>query len=207
MKALRIAIVALVLGMSVTAAAGEAWEQVSTKGGVVVERRPVPGTGWKEHRAVAHSDLPPERVFAAAHASKRDDPKSQRYVKTYRVLRETDHDRLVYEQVRAPLVSDRDYTVHIAWHGDAGKRVYEVTFEVRNSEGPPPAEGVVRMETLRGRWHIEAGPAGGSRIEYQVLSDPAGSLPSWVARGAQVDSTRDQVLDTLAYAASHPALK
>lgn len=189
------------------ALAGETWDRVSDKGGVIVERRSVPGSSWKEHRATAHSDLPPERIYAAAHHSRRDDPKAQRYVKVYNVLRESDRERLVYEQVRAPLVSDRDYTVLISWQGDAQRRVYEVRFELRNQDGPPPSPGFVRMEALRGRWRIEADPAGGSRIEYVVLSDPAGSLPAWVARGAQVDSTRDQVLDTLAYAEAHPNLK
>lgn len=200
----RLALFALCAAPLAAARADEGWERVGEKRGVVIERRAVAGSSWKEHRASAHTELPPEQVFAAAHSSRLDDPKAQRYVKLYQVLRESDHDRLVYEQVRAPLVSDRDYTVHIAWRGDAVRRVYEVIFTARNDAGPPPSRGFVRMETLRGHWRIEADPAGGSRIEYLVMSDPAGSLPAWVARGAQVETTRDQILDTLAYAAAHP---
>jgi hypothetical protein len=182
------------------ARADDGWRRVDEKKGITVEKRAVPGSPWNEYRASARHPLPPERIFEAARADHRDDPRSRRYVKRYQVIRETDHERLVYEQVSAPVVSDRDYTVLIQWSTDPARRIYEIRFKVANDAGPPPVKGFVRIPDIHGYWRIEAAPEGGSLIEYVVYSDPGGSIPAWIARGAQVDSTRNNVLDCFSYA-------
>ncbi len=188
-----------------SARADGGWTFVDDKNGVTVEKRAVAGSSWSEMRAVATTALPPERIYEAIRCAQRlDDPRSRRYVKSYRVVRENAHERLIYEQVKSPLVSDRDYTVLIQWSADLARRVFDVRFHLENDAGPPPAKGFVRVPDIHGYWRIEATPGGGSRIEYVVFSDPGGSIPSWIARGAQLDSTRDNVLDTLAYAEEHP---
>lgn len=206
MKNLRLAIVAGLL-LSTSARAEPGWTPVSEKKGVTVEKRAVPGSPWSEYRATARHALPPERVFAAVRSERLDDPRARRYVKHHDVLRANDHERLVYEQVASPMVSDRDYTVLIQWSADPARRVFEMKFHLENDAGPPPAKGFVRIPDIHGSWRIEATPDGGSRIEYIVYSDPGGSIPAWIARGAQADSTRDNVLDSLAYAESHPSAR
>ena len=191
---------ALLLGTPARADGG--WTRVDEDKGVLLERREVAGSSWHELRASARSPLPAAQVFAAVISNRQDDPKVKKTVKRYDVLREDASGRTVYEQVRAPLVSDRDYTVRIDWRGEGGH--YLVTFRLVNEAGPPPQPGFVRMPEVRGHWKIDADPAGGSRVEYVVFSDPGGNIAAWIARGAQQGSTRQNVLDTLDYAAAHP---
>ena len=202
----RLLLLGIVVGLlpRTPARADDGWTIVNEKNGVTVEKRAVPGSAWNEYRATARHALPPERIFEAARAERRDDPRSRRYIKRYDVLRQSDQERLVYEQVAAPAISDRDYTVLIQWNADRARRVFEVKFRVANDAGPPPSKGFVRIPDIHGHWRIAAAPDGGSRVEYSVYSDPGGSIPAWIARGAQVDSTRQNLLDCLAYAEEHP---
>ncbi|HEX8952443.1 MAG TPA: hypothetical protein VF945_11390, partial [Polyangia bacterium] len=58
--------------------------------------------------------------------------------------------------------------------------------------GPPPASGYVRLPLVRGSWHIEPAPDGGSNIAYRCYSEPGGAIPAFLVRGAQQDSTLDE---------------
>jgi hypothetical protein len=206
MKSRMLLFIGLVAGVVIPATAGAdgGWTLVNQKKAVTVEKRAVPGSPWNEYRATAHHPLPPERIFEVVRSDRRDDTRARRYVKRHEVLRENDRERLVYDQVATPVVADRDYTVRIQWSADRERRVYEVKFHVDNDAGPPPAKGFVRIPDIHGYWRIQAAPDGGSLVEYVVYSDPGGRIPAWIARGAQVDSTRDNVLDCFAYAETHP---
>ena len=73
-----------------------------------------------------------------------------------------------------------------------------------NDVGPPPAKGIVRLPTLRGSWTVTPAPDGSADVIYLVHSEPGGSVPAFLVRGALVDSGRDVVLDVLEWAAAHP---
>ena len=64
----------------------------------------------------------------------------------------------------------------------------------------------VRMPVIRGGWILQPTATGGTHIVYTVLSEPGGSLPAFLARGAQVDTCRDLIVETLEIAAAHPEL-
>ena len=46
----------------------------------------------------------------------------------------------------------------------------------------PPRPGAVRMCSLHGSWRIEALDPARSRVVYQVMADPDGSIPAWLVR-------------------------
>ena len=100
------------------------------------------------------------------------------HLKRLDLLSEAGDERLAYEQVEMPLAKDRDYTVRLQKRVDADAQRYEVAFATANDAGPPPDKNHIRVPSIRGRWLIELGPDGkGSRVRYEVFSDPGGALP------------------------------
>jgi hypothetical protein len=90
-------------------------------------------------------------------------------------------EKIVYQHLKLPVISDRDYTLHVRWD-DASVRV--VRFEIENVHGPSEKPGMVRMTTLTGRWDLEPIRGGqATRATYHVHIDFAGSVPRWMVSG------------------------
>jgi hypothetical protein len=187
------ALVAIVASLS-TASAGAArgddgWRTVHDKGGVTLERRPVDGSRYYEYRVRAHTTVAPaiavERIWSGI-----GDERSPT-IKHRTVVQRADDELVVYDQIHAAVVSDRDVTIRIRRSGDA-ERGFDIAFESTAELGPPPSAGYVRLTVVRGSWRIEPAPEGGSNIAYRCYSEPGGAIPAFLVRGAQQDSTLDE---------------
>ncbi len=106
-------------------------------------------------------------------------------VKKRAVLSKTDTEYLVYDQIKAPVVSDRDVTIKIRKMA-RGDGIGEIRFDAMNWLGPPPDPQYVRLPVVRGAWTVTP-EAGGTRLTYECYSEPGGSIPAFLARGAQQD--------------------
>lgn len=177
------------------------WRLVSERRGLRVERREVPGSAMPEVRVSTHSPLPPPQVVAAVWAER--PPPGPRGKSQRRILEESASERLIYERVDHPLVSAREYTARLRRSGDGVSQPFRLTFGLDYPAGPPPTPGMIRLPALRGAWTVTAAPAGGSDVVYTVFSEPGGSLPGFLVRGVLIDSARDLVVDTLAWAERH----
>lgn len=161
------------------------WHVLSDRDGMVVERRLHDGSAFYEVRATAHSPLPPAAIFETIW-KQREHPQFVPYLKRLDLLAESADERLAYEQVAVPLARDRDYTIRLLRRVDPETQRYEITFVTANEAGPPPDKGHVRVTEIRGRWLIEPGRDGkGSRVRYEVLSQPGGAIPTWVVNRVQ----------------------
>jgi hypothetical protein len=200
--------ICLSLGLlAASARADEAWESVPVKGenreGISVEKRSVPGSKFMEYRARAATKVSPQSVLQGLWSGLTDPP--QGTVKKREVLRKTDTELVFYDQVKTPVVSDRDYTMRIQQSKDEKTGALQVRFETANELGPPAASGFVRIPKVRGSWLIEPSEDGGAKLTYQCYSEPGGSIPAFMVRGAQqnqvvVDMRR--ILDRAQRAAS-----
>ena len=148
---------------------------------MLVERRVVPGSRVGEIRVTGHSPLAPAAIFETIW-------KHQEYLefvpflKRLKLLSDTGDERVAYEQLALPLVKDRDYTVRFRRHVDPATHRYEISIEGANEAGPPPDSTHVRVTNIRGGWTTEPGPDGkGSLVRYEMMSDPGGRIPAWVA--------------------------
>src|SRR4051812_42713016 len=107
---------ALSLGLLIaaprTARSDEPWTRVSEKGGIVLEKRSVTGSSFLEYRATTRSAIAADRIAQAVWVD-RNGRFSARYRRKFEVLWEKADDRAVYEWLRTPIVSDRDYAVRI----------------------------------------------------------------------------------------------
>ena len=183
---------ALVAALSAVAAAAQAdggWRVMSERDGVTLERRPVAGSRFYEYRVHAHTTVAPltaqERLWSGI-ADERSPT-----IKRRTVVRRAGDELVVYDQIHAAVVSDRDVTIRIRRSTD-GHGGFAITFESTSDLGPPPATGYVRLPIVRGSWRIAPASDGGSNLVYQCYSEPGGAIPAFLVRGAQQDSTLDE---------------
>ena len=197
----RLALIAISLTVGLASArAHEPWQPCSAgaSDGVTLERRAVPGSKFYEYRASARTAAPPDAVLHGIWYGVTEQIPPM--VKLRKVLSTSSIAMVFYDQLTTKVVSDRDYTLRISWTRDPRTGVIEVPFGTMNELGPPPAPGHVRVPMIRGDWIITpvaadlaAGaerPATGAQITYLCYSDPGGSIPAFMARGAQ----QEQVL-------------
>ncbi len=161
------------------------------KQGVAIERRAVPGSRYFEYRAGFTTPL---ALPVIAELLWRGTSESNEVVKKREVLRDTATERVYYDQVSTPVVSDRDYTILMRKVADSGGQRFQLTYQTANDLGPPPRPGFVRINHIHGSWTAEPDGQGGTRMTYLNFSDPGGSIPAFMAHGAQVDNVAAAVV-------------
>ncbi|MFZ5446066.1 MAG: START domain-containing protein [Myxococcota bacterium] len=162
----------------VAVAAAPEWKQVKSSDGIVVEARAVEGSRFAELRATATVAFPPDALCAGAFGTGKADPKEPS-LKSRTVLSESEHERVAYDFIAAPVVSDRDYAVRTARVLEEGGRC-RVTVDIANEFAPPPKAGVVRVEKLRCTWDFEPQSDGKTKLTYVVWTDPNTPLPAFL---------------------------
>lgn len=182
----------LVLGATL---AGQGYEKIGDKSGVIVYRRPDHAI---DLAAEGDIDAPPEVVqkILTDYASH---PKWVHGLKESRILDEHDHALDVYQRLDLPMLDDRDFVLHVTW-GDKGGERY-IRFTTANDKAPPLPRGVVRIPLHQGSWDLI--PVDGGRRThalYEFRMELGGHLPMWMARGragkdvpALFESIRKQV--------------
>ncbi len=167
--------------------AGE-WQTVKEySDGLLLEKRDVPESPYDEIRVSVHSKLPP-KILADSLWKLRNEGYEARITKKRQVLLDTPTERVVYQQIDLPIISDRDYTIRLKRVIDSATGVYQNLFQTDNAAGPKPMPGFVRIEQIRGGWTFEPDGKGGSFVTYFFLNDPAGSLPAGLVKGYQRDT-------------------
>lgn len=186
---------ALLAAFGSVAAADEAWHVVAERHGVTLEKRAVPESRFYEYRARGHA------AVSAAVATARiwdgiGDERSPT-LKHRTILLKSDDELVVYDQIHAPVVSDRDVTIRIRKLTDVRTGAFEIAF-VSVGDGPAPAAGYVRLPVVRGEWRIEPDGAGGANLAYRCYSEPGGAIPAFLVRGVQQSQTLDEFERALA---------
>lgn len=190
------ALVALVLAAAVARAdepalaqfehddAGAGWKTHATRAGVTMEKRAVEGSPFLEYRSVL--TLPLDPAFVAEEAWRAFRESDMEGLKKREILRQSTDELLIYDQIRTPVVSDRDYTLLVKRIYDPARRRTQIRCWTANDQGPPPARGHVRIPIIRAGWQIE--PDGmGTRLTYYAYGEPGGLVPAFLVRGPQGD--------------------
>lgn len=161
------------------------WQPFKVKHGIPVERRPVPGSRFFEYRATVAAAVAPETIID--HMWRHVQEGRAPLIKKRQVLKQEPTELVMYDQVKTPVVSDRDYTLRVRRITGPGDHRYQMTYETANQLGPPVDPKHVRIPAIRGRWLIEPDDKGGSRLTYQSFSEPGGTIPAFMIHGAQFD--------------------
>jgi hypothetical protein len=169
----------------------DGWATSATKEGVTVERRKVEGSKFYEYRA--RVELPDVAVEHAADviwkALRGGDMES---LKHRDILTEHPDELVIYDQIHTPIVSDRDYTIVVRRRRAGARIVFEC--ETANERGPAPQKGYVRIPAIAAGWFVEPGARGGTRLGFFAFSEPGGSVPAFLVRGAQADRSMADVI-------------
>ena len=104
------------------------------------------------------------------------------YMQASRVVKRTDKHVWQYCRTDTPVVSDRDYTLKFTVKKAAGSGESRIDWVIDNAAGPPPVDGVVRVQLATGSWRLK--PVNGGKhtqFKYRLNTSPGGSIPLWVA--------------------------
>ncbi|MBL8951010.1 MAG: hypothetical protein JNK82_09555 [Myxococcaceae bacterium] len=165
--------------------ADEVWKQDKPVGGVKVEWREVPSSPFHEYRLTAESKQPLDKLCDAVWGK---DAKVTGDFKKRVIIKETDTERWTYEQVKVPLVTDRDCIMHVKLETPASEGRCVVRFDTQEHPDYPPDKHHVRVPTVRGYWELTALRPGQVTVTYVIYSEPGGAVPAVFARGGQRDS-------------------
>ncbi|MFT3840719.1 MAG: START domain-containing protein [Myxococcaceae bacterium] len=182
--------VLLLLAAPLSASADAPWHTATVEDGIKIEAREVAGSSFDELRLSTDSasglDALCDAVWAKDVGNKAEGDFKKRVV-----IREDDHERWTYEQIRAPLVSDRDYVMKVTLLQPASSGRCEIAFETAKDPSYPPTSDHVRLTNVRGHWLLTPTASGKVNITYQLFSEPGGSVPAFLAKGGQRSAAVD----------------
>jgi hypothetical protein len=173
-----------------------AWEQVSDKDGIVVQRRTIGGSKLKEFRGRGLIQAPIGRVLAVIRDANRRGEWMPSCGDSHLIEEDlAARTQVAYHRTKAPWpVSDRDSVNRAEMLVEPAKHRVYLPFEAIASPKVPPVKGVVRMPAMRGHWILI--PVDGGRVtdaEYQVFANPGGILPDWLANLASKTLPRETI--------------
>lgn len=160
------------------------WRLDGVVDGVKVELRDVPKSAFREIRVSTTAPGELQRICDAIFA-KGVGEKREGNFKKRQILKETETERWTYEQISLPVVSDRDYVIHVKLEKPASSGRCEVSFQTDDGEAHPIAPGHVRLASVRGAWVVFPVEDGKLSITYVIHSDPGGSVPAFLVHGGQ----------------------
>lgn len=166
--------------------------RVESRAGLTLERRSIEGSRYSEYRVVTDTTLPVSALCEHIYewGTKGTDHPG---VKLHRVLRDGADERVVYDQLAQPVVSNRDYALTVVRRREVDGTC-RIRFWTSNALAPPKPAGYVRMEQLWGSWRFQPLPDGKSRLTYTLFADPGGSIPAFLVHGPQQSATKEAVL-------------
>lgn len=162
-----------------------AWKALRTVDGLTISAREVNGSHFEEVMVTTTSTQPLASLCDAVWGR---DAKVEGHFKKRVVIRESDSERWTYEQLKVPIVTDRDIVVHSQLVAAADTGRCEVLFETGTDPDFPKTRDHVRVTSLRGRWTLEPTADGQVAVTYTVYSEPGGKIPAWMARGGHRDA-------------------
>ena len=153
--------------------------------GLAVFVREKPGVDVKEVKAVGQIDAPPSKVFEVV-TDYEHQVGNMPYVQDQAVFSRTPTEVVFWAVADFPLVSRRDWILRSHLEKNLPGGVYRAQWEPTQVPNvPPPEDGVIRLRVNSGSWTME--PLGGGKrtlATYQLLTDPGGSIPTFIANKA-----------------------
>jgi ribosome-associated toxin RatA of RatAB toxin-antitoxin module len=175
----------LAAGVALLALLGADWERVGERDGITIDGRDTGRSRIRELRLTARSPVPPAAIMATIW---RHDEYVQflPYLKRLDVLRDDGDTKLIYEQIRVPVVRDRDMTVRVS--RTRSSDTYEVESTAVPDEGPPETRDYVRIRTSEAHWRLAPAADGGTDVTYTIRADAGGLIPAWIVDAAEKDA-------------------
>ncbi|PTO56912.1 hypothetical protein CWN94_00320 [Vibrio splendidus] len=166
---------------SVLASNTNEWKLVRDKKGIEVYNRKIEGNDFKEFRAEADIQANLTSIIALF----TDTSVGTQWVENIDEMEEIEHfneaHTVTKTYTKAPWpVSDREAIVENFIEQDPDTLIVIINQNGRPNYLPNEDKSVVRVAHLESRWVLTPLNNNTTHISYQVLSDPGGSIPSWL---------------------------
>lgn len=153
--------------------------------GLAIYVREKPGVDVKEVKAVGQIDATPEKCFSVV-TDYEHQVGNMPYVQDQAVFSRTGNEAVFWAVADFPMVSRRDWVLKSKFEKNIDGGIWRASWEptvVPNV--PPPESGVVRLKVNTGSWTFQPTDGGKhSLATYQLLTDPGGSIPTFIANRA-----------------------
>ncbi len=178
--------------MSVTAgvlailvvASPDSWTKIAVDDGLTLEAQAVEGSSYERLRVTGTTKASAKEFMDAAWDI--SDSRGNPEVAQREILSDGPQERVYWDLVRAAPVSDRDVILKMTRRVDS-RGTFNARFDSISDVRKPEKEGVIRI-TVRGAWHVTPLPSGGAEFTYEIYSDPAGDIPSFMVTAASRDA-------------------
>jgi hypothetical protein len=153
------------------------WQEVSRKFNLAIYIRHRPDSAIEEVRGVGEFNAP-ILVLKGILADVGKYSEFMPYTKESRLLPQDT--QLCYMVLKPPLVGSLDYTIRVHEElltGAAGGTIYHSSWDLANSDGPPPRPGVTRVTINEGSWVLES-IGKQTRATYTLFTDGGGNIPA-----------------------------
>jgi hypothetical protein len=168
----------LLLFAPATGAETDGWELAQDEDGIRIYTRPKEGSRNIEFRGVVTVPDSSEVVDAVLEDVESYPSWYARCLAAETLERVPGEWRIVRMEIDLPFpVSDRDAVVRVERHQEGDVRVVRIDTA---ADAAPKVEGFVRMPRIEGGWRLEP-TKDGTRVTYQQVNDPGGSLPAWLS--------------------------
>jgi hypothetical protein len=154
-------------------------DEVDGAGAHTLYRRQLPDSRVAAFRLEGAVDVPIAVVLEARRAGEEDasgDPDGPRRT----LIRREGDVSVTYTLMAVPLLADRDLVLRQVHSSDPATGIHRFVWKTIEGEGPPPPEGVVRIQRSEGMWEFTPQGDARTRLVLESLTDAGGSLPAWV---------------------------
>lgn len=174
--------------------AASKWETITREEGIIVSIRAEAGREFPTFRGIGRVNANKWQILAMLEDADRHTEWMHKCSGSKMLEKKGPGVQIVYNRTDAPWpVKDRDVVLKSSYKtAREGKEIW-AKFRQTTSGKMGPVDGVVRMPTLTGHYHLVEIDEGRTMVEYQVNADPGGALPDWIVK----QTTKDLPLHTL----------
>ncbi|WP_210448663.1 START domain-containing protein [Vibrio crassostreae] len=198
--------VMIATSFSVLASDTNEWKLVRDKQGIEVYNRKIEGNDFKEFRAEADIQANLTSIIALFTDTSVGTQWVENIDKMEEIERFSEAHTVTKTYTKAPWpVSDREAIVENFIEQDPDTLTVMITQHGRPNYQPNEDKRIVRVAHLESRWILTPLDNNTTHISYQVLSDPGGSIPSWLINMVAVSQPYktllglSEMLDSQAY--------
>lgn len=161
------------------------WKLEKDKDDIQIYTRKVTDFKLKEFKAVTSVNASVELLFSILHNAEKYSEWMSNLQQSH-ILKQTNENELyIYSESNLPWpFSNRDIVSQSLFYHKDGKSFMKIT---GLPDYIPEKKGIIRMKYTKGLWTFIPLASGETKIIYQFLGDPGGSIPGWLANLFIVD--------------------
>ena len=158
----------------------DGWQQILHTPELTVWSRPHAGTDVNEMRAVGVVDARAADLWALV-SDVEGHTRLLPHTTVSRVLRTEGDAAIALQRTETPFLDPREYVIAVrrtSTRTADGRALHAMSWRTAPQWAQAVDPAAVRIDVNQGEWTVEALQDGRSRITFQLLLDPAGSIPA-----------------------------